>query len=161
MIKYPRIPLTIIASLFLSSLVNAQGLPEFALKCRDWSNQNSYRLASDGNEIYFASMDRRLSFVDLKKSTYYSVEPRSINMSLQDTSFIEKRLPMALDEDNGSQVLGTLARDTLALRIGKHQYSCEKIMEPEMFLTLKSAYEKSVLETIEKQRIYINRPNQL
>ena len=68
---------------------------------------------------------------------------------------------MARPEGDTYEVQGVLARDTLALSIGNRNYSCRKINDVEITQSLKSAYENEVLQTIQKQNTYDNKPNQL
>lgn len=161
MTKFFRTLITAIALFIFSALANAQSLPEFSLKCNEISYQSSYRLASNGTEIYFASIDSKMNIEEVKQSTENAVEPRTIMMSFWDSS-AEPRWPrMALEHESIHEVRGILARDTLIFQLGKRKYLCEKIIDNEIFLKLKLAYENSVLEAIQKQKTYNSRPNQL
>lgn len=159
--KFIRFSIAVITPLFYIVTANSQSLPEFSLKCNVMGIQSNHRLASNGAEIYFASIDGKQNIEDVKESIENLVESRTILMSFWDSS-AEPRWPrMALDRDGTHEVQGRLARDTLIFQLGKRQFTCEKILDTQMFLTLKLAYENRVLEAMQKQKIYNNRPNQL
>lgn len=156
-----RTPIIVIASLLLIASVNAQSLPEFSLQCSEIGNQSNQRLASNGTEVYFASLDSKFNIGEVKQSLENQVEPRTILMSFWDGSGEPRSPRMALDHESIHEVEGRLARDTLAFQLGKRKFACEKMIDRKIFLMLKLVYEKNALEAIQKQRIYNDRPNQL
>lgn len=161
MTKLFRDAIAIITPLLFAFAANAQSLPEFSLKCNESGSQSNFRLASNGSEVYFATIDIKQNIGDVKQSVDGLVEPRSIVMTFRDSSAEPRRPRMALEPDSAHETQGILARDTLVFKLAKHQYACEKIVDSEMFLALKLAFESSVIKSIEKQKIYNNRPNQL
>lgn len=156
-----RDAIAVFTTLLFSFPTNAQSLPEFSLKCNEAGNHANYRLASNGTEVYFATIDSKQTIEDIKQSIDGLAEPRMIVMNFRDSSAEPRSPRMALERDSIHEVQGLLARDTLRFLLGKHQYACEKIIDNEIFAALKLAYESSVLEAIQKQKIYNDRPNQL
>ena len=145
----------------VTGLVVAQTLPNFVLQCTDVNSKSTYRLASDGNAIYFANIENKLDLKATNKSVSTLVEPRVIRMVFQEGDVDNRIFKMARPEGDTYEVQGVLARDTLALSIGNRNYSCRKINDVEITQSLKSAYENEVLQTIQKQNTYDNKPNQL
>jgi hypothetical protein len=135
----------------LSSYVKADSLPSFVLGCSYGGGQALYRLVSNGKDIYFASIVNQVNINAAKKSINTVVEPRSIKMVLQ--------------EGTGERSQAVLFRDTLTLNMkgnySDNSYSCDKISDGTIFQTLKSAYETTLQQNMQKQRAYDNRPNKL
>lgn len=149
--KLSKVMLPLLFLFGLSSHANADSLPSFVLGCSYGGGQPWYRLVSDGKDVYFASVANQININAAKKSINTVVEPRSIKMVLQ--------------EGTGERSQAVLSRDTLSLSVKSNYsdngYSCDKISDGTIFQTLKSAYEATLQQNMQKQRAYDNRPNKL
>ena len=130
--------------------IYAQALPSFVLACSYANGQPWYRVASDGKDIYFASILNDLNLNAAKKSSAIVTMDREIRWSISEGSELS---------GTGEKVI--LYRDTLNLVIGAYIYRCDKIDDTQIFGELKKRFDATRARALDEKKNYDNRPNKL
>lgn len=139
-----------------------KSIPKFTLACSTGGGQPWYRLVSDGNDIYYASIVNDNNIKATKKSFEVVTNDRLVNFKMKsgesDTEYL-----MELDRSNLIVSSKYFVSTTMYPPDGYSSMvlNCELIDDENLLTTLKSAYEYTLSETAEKKRQYDNRPNKI
>jgi hypothetical protein len=152
------------------SIVNASpvettsqpSIPKFILACSTGTGQPWYRIASNGTNIYFASIVNENNLRAAKKSYEIEITEREIKAKTRSgeggkTDFIE------IDRS-------TLFASTWYF-VSKQSYppdgivkmglNCTEIEDDQLLTTLNNAYNATLSETLENKKQHDNRPNKI
>jgi hypothetical protein len=137
-------------------------IPKFILACSTGGGQPWYRIASNGTDVYYASVLNENNLKATKKSYEVKVTEREINIKLrsgeEDTTYF-----MEINRSN----LFVSARYFVSKQMyppdgfSEMSLNCQTIDDEQLLATLKNAYETTYSETADKKRQHDNRPNKI
>ena len=136
--------------------------PKFTLACSTGGGQPWYRIASNGVDIFYASVVNENNLKASKKSYEIQVSERAINIKLKSG---EDNTIYYMDIDRSTLLVATKYFSSKQLYppdgFSEMNLSCQPIDDDSLFETLKNAYDSTYAETVEKKRQYENRPNKI
>ena len=137
-------------------------IPKFILACSTGGGQPWYRIASNGTDIFYASVLNENNTRATKKSYELAVTEREINIKLRSG---EEDKTYFMEIDRSSLFV------TTKYFVSKQMYppdgfsemglNCQPIEDEQLLETLKNAYEITFSEAVERKRQYDNRPNKI
>ena len=133
-----------------SNCAQAQTLPSFVLACSYGGGPSLYRLASDGKDIYFASILNDANMNNARKSSSIIVSQREIKWNMKSG-----------EELHGPGESGILYRDSLRFEKDHLVFSCDRIEDKHLFNDLKSRFNATRANALAKKQKYDQRPNKL
>lgn len=137
-------------------------IPKFILACSTGTGQPWYRIASNGTNIYFASIVNENNLRAAKKSYETEITERKIKVKTR-------------SGEGGSTHFIEIDRSTLFAStwyfVSKQSYppdgivemglNCTEIEDDQIIEILNNAYDATLSETFEKKQQYENRPNKI
>ena len=143
-------------------IITQPSVPKFVLACSTGGGQPWYRIASNGTDIYYASILNENNLRAAKKSYEIVVTEREISIKLRSG---EENTTYLMEIDRATLFVST------RYFVSKQMYppdgysemglNCQSIEDDQLWENLKNAYEITFSEAAEKKRQYDSRPNKI
>jgi hypothetical protein len=137
-------------------------IPKFILACSTGTGQTWYRIASNGTDIYYASIVNENNLRATKKSYEIVATEREIKIKLR-SGDEERTHFMEINRSNLFVSTGYFVSKQMYPPDGflEMGLNCETIEDDKILSTLINAYDTTFIETQEKKIQYENRPNKI